>query len=139
MVLFDESGHVSQRRSFDRFDSTSVIPAIVCAPLSLPIEQELVPRRQSGSDVQHQSHRLLQVLASYVHATWTSDFYLFDINMLMYKTIASLAYIASTAHALPSLLVFSATTGFRHESIPTAIEVLRSAASDQNVTFEFTE
>jgi hypothetical protein len=53
--------------------------------------------------------------------------------------IATLAYLASSAYALPSLLVFSATTGFRHESIPTAIEVLRSASSAQNVSFEFTE
>lgn len=52
---------------------------------------------------------------------------------------ATLAFLASSAYALPSLLVFSATTGFRHESIPTAIEVLRSAASAQNVSFEFTE
>ena len=57
----------------------------------------------------------------------------------MIRNIATLAYLASTAYALPSLLVFSATTAFRHESIPTAIEVLRSAASAQNVTFEFTE
>jgi hypothetical protein len=57
----------------------------------------------------------------------------------MLKQIATLAYLASTAYALPSLLVFSATTAFRHESIPTAIEVLRSAASAQNVTFDFTE
>jgi hypothetical protein len=57
----------------------------------------------------------------------------------MLKHITTLAYLASTAYALPSLLVFSATTAFRHESIPTAIEVLRSAASAQNVTFDFTE
>jgi hypothetical protein len=57
----------------------------------------------------------------------------------MLRNIATLAYLASTTYALPSLLVFSATTAFRHESIPTAIEVLRSAASAQNVTFDFTE
>jgi hypothetical protein len=52
---------------------------------------------------------------------------------------ACLLSLASSVTALPSLLVFSATTGFRHESIPTAIEVLRSQASAQNVTFDFTE
>jgi hypothetical protein len=53
--------------------------------------------------------------------------------------VAAIYYLASSAHALPSLLVFSATTGFRHESIPGAIEVLRSQAVTQNVTFDFTE
>lgn len=50
-----------------------------------------------------------------------------------------LAQLIAAAQAVPSLLVFSATTGFRHESIPGAIEVLQSQAVGQNVSFEFSE
>lgn len=56
-----------------------------------------------------------------------------------FGTGLGLINLITAVRALPSLLVFSATTGFRHESIPTAIEVLRSQATSQNVTFEFTE
>lgn len=39
----------------------------------------------------------------------------------------------------PKVLVFTKTVGFRHDSIPTAIEVLKSRAGDAGVEFSFTE
>lgn len=39
----------------------------------------------------------------------------------------------------PRVLVYTATRGFRHDSIPTAIEVLKSRATDVGVDFSFSE
>lgn len=43
------------------------------------------------------------------------------------------------ALAAPRVLVYTRTLGFRHDSIPTAIETLRGRAGAQGVEFEFTE
>ncbi|KAF9507159.1 hypothetical protein BS47DRAFT_1304366 [Hydnum rufescens UP504] len=43
------------------------------------------------------------------------------------------------AMALPKVLIYSRTLGFRHESIPTAISALQSQTSKYNVLFDATE
>jgi hypothetical protein len=43
------------------------------------------------------------------------------------------------AQAMPRVLVYTATAGFRHESIPTAIQTLGEQASAYNVSFQFSE
>lgn len=57
----------------------------------------------------------------------------------MLHLLAFAMVIAITAMAQPRVLVFTATQGFRHDSIPTAIQVLGEQADQWNVTFEFTE
>ena len=37
------------------------------------------------------------------------------------------------------VLIYSATREFRHDSIPTAIEALKSRSADYNITFDDTE
>lgn len=74
--------------------------------------------------------------------------------MLLTTTIAISALIASanaaaapdlpenhklTTRVAPSVLVYTATTGFRHDSIPTAIEILQANAKRLNIDFLFTE
>lgn len=39
----------------------------------------------------------------------------------------------------PKLLIYTATAGFRHDSIPTAVEALMANASTINVNFDHTE
>jgi hypothetical protein len=46
---------------------------------------------------------------------------------------------AVPAVSIPNVLVFTGTTGFRHDSIPTAIRVLTTQADRYKVHFEFTE
>jgi hypothetical protein len=46
---------------------------------------------------------------------------------------------AITARAIPQVLVYTATRGYRHDSIPTAIETLREQAGAWNISFAFTE
>lgn len=48
-------------------------------------------------------------------------------------------YLASMAQAAPRVLVYTATEGYRHDSIPTAIEVLGQQGPNYNVSFDFTE
>ena len=43
------------------------------------------------------------------------------------------------AHADPRVLVYTATEGYRHDSIPTAIEVLGQQGPSYNISFNFTE
>lgn len=43
------------------------------------------------------------------------------------------------AHADPRVLVYTATEGYRHDSIPTAIEVLGQQGPSYNISFDFTE
>lgn len=52
--------------------------------------------------------------------------------------LCSLA-IAVNAQSLARVLIFSATTGFRHDSIPTAIQTLRNNSPTINVEFDATE
>jgi hypothetical protein len=46
---------------------------------------------------------------------------------------------AIMARADPRVLVYTATFGYRHDSIPTAIEVLRQQGPQYNVSFDFIE
>jgi hypothetical protein len=43
------------------------------------------------------------------------------------------------ANADPRVLVYTATEGYRHDSIPTAIEVLGQQGPNYNISFDFTE
>ena len=45
----------------------------------------------------------------------------------------------STAQRPPSVLVFTKTAGYRHDSIPTAKQVLGDNASQNNINFTFSE
>ena len=47
--------------------------------------------------------------------------------------------LAAMAVADPRVLVYTATKGYSHDSIPTAIEVLGQSAAQWQVVFEFTE
>jgi hypothetical protein len=47
--------------------------------------------------------------------------------------------LATMAQAAPRVLVYTATQGYRHDSIPTAIEVLGQQGPTYNVSFDFTE
>lgn len=44
-----------------------------------------------------------------------------------------------TAKSTPRVLVYTATKGYRHDSIPTAIAVLGQQAAAHNVSFVFSE
>ena len=48
-------------------------------------------------------------------------------------------FIMSSAQSIPRVLVYTATAGYRHESIPTAIEVLKEQGPKWNVSFDFSE
>ena len=43
------------------------------------------------------------------------------------------------AQSTPHVLVYTATAGYRHDSIPTAIEVLGEQGPQWNVSFTFSE
>ncbi|CAD6578414.1 MAG: hypothetical protein TREMPRED_002172 [Tremellales sp. Tagirdzhanova-0007] len=47
--------------------------------------------------------------------------------------------ISTRALSTPRVLVYTATAGYRHDSIPTAIQVLGEQASSYNVSFVFSE
>lgn len=63
--------------------------------------------------------------------------------------LSSAAMLAGSASALevtkvntwgvPQVLVYSYTAGFRHDSIPTAIDMFKQRAGDYGVEFTFTE
>ena len=55
------------------------------------------------------------------------------------KSIFGVLAFATMVIATPRVLVYTATRGYRHDSIPTAIEVLGQQAGAWNVSFEFTE
>lgn len=59
--------------------------------------------------------------------------------MLPFLVLVGLSSVALTVMANPRVLVFTATTGYRHDSIPTAIQVLGDLANQWNITFDFTE
>lgn len=51
-----------------------------------------------------------------------------------------LAFLANGAFAAtPNVLIFTATTGFRHDSIPVAVEALQQQAERANVNWTHTE
>lgn len=73
------------------------------------------------------------------------------LHLLALPALAALAGVHAAAAAdlpdnmklntrvAPRILVYTATTGFRHDSIPTAIEVLKQNAKRLNMDFLFTE
>lgn len=53
--------------------------------------------------------------------------------------LSVLANFVSLTAALPKVLIFSRTLGYRHESIPDAISSLKSHGSAANIEFDATE
>jgi len=49
------------------------------------------------------------------------------------------ADVSDSTTSNPSVLVYTRTVGFRHDSIPTAIEVLRAEGPYHGLNFSFTE
>jgi hypothetical protein len=47
--------------------------------------------------------------------------------------------MTALARATPRLLIYSATTGFRHTSIPFAIDALQNSTKEHNLLFDATE
>ncbi|KAG8686530.1 hypothetical protein FRC08_012470, partial [Ceratobasidium sp. 394] len=47
--------------------------------------------------------------------------------------------MTSVVLATPRILIYSATAGYRHESIPTAIAALKQLGQKNNITFDATE
>jgi hypothetical protein len=60
-------------------------------------------------------------------------------STLLALLAASLAMSPTPAQATPRVLVYTATAGYRHDSIPTAIEVLGQQQAGWNVSFAFSE
>lgn len=62
------------------------------------------------------------------------------LTLWPYLASVSLLMATSYAQALPAkILIYSATRGFRHDSIPTAIAALKANSSSINVQFDNTE
>lgn len=59
------------------------------------------------------------------------------ITLLSY--IITLLAMSTPAQSIPKVLVYTATAGYRHDSIPTAIQVLGDQQASYNVSFTFTE
>ena len=60
--------------------------------------------------------------------------------MLIFALILSSLFISvASQQLLARVLLYSATTGYRHDSIPVAIEALQSHGSSINIVFESTE
>ncbi|KAF7327436.1 hypothetical protein MKEN_00321500 [Mycena kentingensis (nom. inval.)] len=57
----------------------------------------------------------------------------------MRSALLALAALAWRANAAPRVLLYTATAGFRHDSIPVAIEALQAQSATLNVTFDPTE
>ncbi|CDZ96743.1 hypothetical protein [Phaffia rhodozyma] len=53
--------------------------------------------------------------------------------------ISTLFILMSTVLAIPQVLVYTRTAGFRHDSIPTAIQSLGSLGPNNSISFTFTE
>jgi len=49
------------------------------------------------------------------------------------------ADVSDSTTSNPSVLVYTRTVGFRHDSIPTAIDVLRAEGPYHGLNFSFTE
>lgn len=59
--------------------------------------------------------------------------------LLMLALTISSALAQSVALGAANVLIYSATRGYRHDSIPAAIEALKSRSESYNITFENTE
>ncbi|BEI86014.1 hypothetical protein CcaverHIS002_0603010 [Cutaneotrichosporon cavernicola] len=68
---------------------------------------------------------------------------MFSIGALLTTALAATVAFAkpnpASAPVSPRVLVFTKTEGFRHDSIPTAIEQLRKYGPDYNILFDFSE
>lgn len=65
---------------------------------------------------------------------------IYTFLVIMRLPAATLALLAmSTAQALPRVLVYTRTQGYRHDSIPTAIDVLKQNGGGNGLEFEFSE
>jgi len=58
---------------------------------------------------------------------------------LAFSLLITALAMGNQALAIPRVLVYTATAGYRHESIPTAIQILDEQASSYNVSFVFSE
>ena len=64
------------------------------------------------------------------------------ISLLLFLVMClaiSLALAQSTSLSTANVLIYSATRGYRHDSIPTAIDALESRSASYNIIFEHTE
>jgi len=68
----------------------------------------------------------------------TGGLYKISLQIQMRLTFALFSCVTFVA-ALPKVLIFSRTLGYRHDSIPAAISALISHGSDANIQFETTE
>ena len=73
-------------------------------------------------------------------ATFVTHTYTHPLSMIK-RLAAGLIFAEMTLKALavPRVLVYTATAGYRHDSIPTAIEELGKQQASWNVSFEFSE
>ncbi|TFK98686.1 class I glutamine amidotransferase-like protein [Pterulicium gracile] len=61
------------------------------------------------------------------------------LSPLLFSVLAPLAGSLVLAAGTPNVLIYTATTGFRHDSIPTAVQALQAQAERANVNFTHTE
>lgn len=54
-------------------------------------------------------------------------------------TVSSALAQSAVTPGAANILIYSATKGFRHDSIPTAVQALKSRSAGHNITFEDTE
>ena len=63
--------------------------------------------------------------------------------LVMWLLVLCLTAPPASAQSVPlhvaNILIYSATKEFRHDSIPTAIEALKSRSASYNITFDNTE
>lgn len=64
---------------------------------------------------------------------------MFPSIAFLFCTWVYLSFLAPVVQGKARLLIYSATAGFRHDSIPTAIGRLREKADTINVEFDATE
>lgn len=60
-------------------------------------------------------------------------------SSLLSAAIGAALFTAKMVQAAPRVLVYTATRGYRHDSIPTAIQVMGAAQGEWGVEFSFTE
>ena len=89
------------------------------------------PARRHGSSG---ASLAFSVHTSHVGRSLYTDMWIVSICLLYLSIIMS-----TSAQSTPRVLVYTATKGYRHESIGTAIQVLGEQASKWNVSFEFSE
>jgi hypothetical protein len=73
-------------------------------------------------------------MASPALGTQSTLWFLVVFCLAIWSTLAQ-----SVAPNVAHVLIYSATKGYRHDSIPTAIEALKSRSTGYNITFDSTE